>query len=173
MKFKIALLTLMLMLFPVMMATAQSTNNIYDVLVANGNFKTLVSAIDKANVMEVKKMSGPFTMFAPDDAAFAKLPKDKLDEIFGNVNLLKNIVFFHVIPGMYKAKDLPELKECKTLCPTSESDTLKFTKISDKPEKYMVSGANIIKTDVPASNGIIQVIDTVMMPKLAFPMKSK
>jgi uncharacterized surface protein with fasciclin (FAS1) repeats len=71
MKFKIALLTLALVLFPVMMATAQSTNSIYDVLVADGNFKTLVSAIDKANVMEVKQMTGPFTMFAPNDAAFA------------------------------------------------------------------------------------------------------
>jgi uncharacterized surface protein with fasciclin (FAS1) repeats len=170
MKFKIALLTLALVVFPVMMATAQSTTTIYDVLVADGNFKTLVSAIDKANVMEVKKMTGPFTMFAPNDAAFAKLDPAKRDEMFGNVNYLKNIVFYHIIPGKYMVKDLPELKECKTLCPTDESDTLKFTKVSDKPEKYMVSGATIIKADIPASNGIIQVIDTVMRPKLAFPM---
>ncbi len=166
MRFKIVIMALVLVLLPAGLALAQAPATIYDTLVAAGNFKTLVAAIDKANVSEVKKLAGPFTMFAPNDAAFAKLPPGTLDRIMGDDSILKNVVFYHIVPGLYMAADLPGLKECKTMCPTDQAQTLKLTKVGDR---YMVESANILKADVKASNGVIHVIDTVFIPKMAPP----
>jgi len=166
MKVRIALVTLMLVLVPFGMAMAQQPTNMYDTLAAAGNFKTFLSLADKANVQELKSMPGPFTLFAPTDEAFAKMPKETLDKIMGDPATVRNVVYFHLTPGKYLAKDLPGLKECKTMCPTTEPSILTFTKVGDK---YMVGTANIVKPDVMASNGVIQVIDAVLLPKFAPP----
>jgi|WetSurMetagenome_2_1015567.scaffolds.fasta_scaffold36349_2 uncharacterized surface protein with fasciclin (FAS1) repeats len=166
MRLRIAIITLVLVLLPVGMALAQAPGSIYDTLVAAGNFKTLVAAIDKANVSEVKTLPGPFTMFAPNDAAFAKLPPGTLDRIMGDDTILKAVVFYHIVPGMYMAADLPGLKECKSLCPTDQATPLKLTKVGDR---YMVQDATILKADIKASNGVIHEVDTVFMPKMAPP----
>ncbi|MDP1761497.1 MAG: fasciclin domain-containing protein, partial [Deltaproteobacteria bacterium] len=156
MKLKIALVTLMLVLIPVGMAMAQQPTNMYDTLAAAGNFKTFLSAVDKANVQELKSMQGPFTVFAPTDAAFAKVPQATRDKIMGDPAIVRDVVFFHITPGKYLAKDLPALKECKTLCPTDNAGIMKFTKMGDK---YMVNDAAIVKPDVMATNGVAQGID--------------
>ena len=166
MKFRIAIMALVLVLLPVGMALAQGPGTIYDNLVAAGNFKTLVAAIDKANVKEVKTQAGPFTMFAPTDEAFAKLPKGMLDRIMGDESIVRNVVFYHIVPGRYMAADLPGLKECKTLCPTDQGQMLKLTRVGDQ---YMVGEARILKADVMASNGVVHVVDTVFLPKMAPP----
>ncbi|MFZ5449774.1 MAG: fasciclin domain-containing protein [Thermodesulfobacteriota bacterium] len=167
MKVKTAILTLCIMLIPVGLLMAQPPMNIYETLKANGNFKTLISAIDKANVAETKQMPGPFTIFAPDDVAFNKMPPQTLKNIMDDPAILRNVVFFHIVPGKYMAKDLPELKECKSLCPTAAAKPLTFTKVGT--DKYMVNDANITKPDMMATNGVIQVIDKVLVPTMAPP----
>jgi len=166
MKVRIALVTLLLVLIPVGMAMAQQPTNMYDTLAAAGNFKTFLSAVDKANVQELKSMPGPFTLFAPTDEAWAKLPKETLDKIMGDSAMVQSVVYYHLTAGKYMAKDLPGLKECKTMCPTTEPSLITFTKVGDK---YMVGTANIIKPDVMAGNGVIHAIDAVLMPKFAPP----
>lgn len=169
MKTKVVIFILLIVLIPAGLAMAQQPMTIYDTLKASGNFKTLVALIDKVNAKETKQMPGPFTMFAADDAAFAKLPPDVMNKIMNDEALATNVVFFEIIPGKYMVKNLPELKECKSLCPAANAEPLRFTKMG--PDKYMVNDANIIKPDVMATNGVIQVVDMVLMPKMAPPHK--
>jgi len=166
MKVRIALVTLLCVLIPVGMAMAQQPTNLFDTLAADGNYKTFLSLVDKANIQELKSMQGPFTVFAPTDAAFAKLPKATLDKITGDPAILKDVVYFHITPGKYLVKDLPGLRECKTLCPTDNAGIMKFNKMGDK---YMVNDATIVKADMMATNGVAQGIDAVMLPKFAPP----
>ena len=166
MKVKIALVALMLVLIPVGMAMAQQPTNLYDTLAAPGNYKTFLSLVDKANIQELKSMQGPFTVFAPTDEAFAKVPKATMDKIMGDPAIVRDVVFFHITPGKYMAKDLIVLKECKTLCPTANAGVMKFTLVGDK---YMVNNANIVKPDMIATNGVAQGVDGVMLPKFAPP----
>ena len=108
MKVKIALVTLMLLLVPFGMAMAQQPTNLYDTLAAAGNYKTFLSMVDKANVQELKSMPGPFTVFAPTDAAFASVPKATMDKIMGDPAIVRDVVYFHITPGKYLA-NLPQL----------------------------------------------------------------
>jgi len=166
MKMKVAVMVLALLLVPAVMAMAQAPGNIYDTLKAAGNFKTLVAALDKANIKELKAMQGPFTCFAPTDDAWAKLPKQTYDRIMADDQILKNILYYHIVPGLYMAKDLPALKQCKTLCPTTEAEILTFQQAGGD---VMVVNAKIIQPDMKASNGVAHGIDTVLMPKFAPP----
>ena len=166
MKVKIALVTLMLVLVPFGMAMAQQPTNMYDTLAAAGNYKTFLSLVDKANVQQLKAMPGPFTVFAPTDAAFANVPPETMNKIMGDPAIVRDVVYFHMTPGKYLAKDLPELKECKTMCPTANAGVMKFTMAGDK---YMVNDASIVKPDMVATNGVAQGIDGVMLPVFAPP----
>ena len=170
MKVKIALVALMLVLIPVGMAMAQQPATLYKTLAADGNYKTFLSLVDKANVQELSSMVGPFTVFAPSDAAFAKVPKATIDKIMGDPAIVRDVVFFHITPGKYMAKDLIVLKECKTLCPTDNAGIMKFTMAGDK---YMVNNASIVKPDMMATNGVAQGIDAVMLPTFAPPKNLK
>jgi len=111
-------------------------------------------------------MAGPFTVFAPTDAAFAKVPKATMDKIMGDPAIVRDVVYFHITPGKYMAKDLIALKECKTMCPTDNAGTMKFTMAGDK---YMVNNASIVKPNMVATNGVAQGIDGVMLPTFAPP----
>ena len=166
MKVKIALVALLLVLIPVGMSMAQAPPTLYDTLAAAGNYKTFLSLVDKANVQQLKAMPGPFTVFAPNDAAFANVPRPVMDKIMGDEAIVRDVVFFHMTPGKYMAKDLPELKECKTMCPTANAGVMKFTKMGDR---YMVNNANIVQPDMIATNGVAQGIDAVMLPVFAPP----
>ncbi|MCK9378179.1 MAG: fasciclin domain-containing protein [Syntrophobacterales bacterium] len=166
MKKIIALLTLLVVLIPAGMAMAQQPTNLYDTLAAAGNYKTFLSLVDKANVKELKSMSGPFTVFAPTDAAFANVPKATMDKIMGDPAIVRDVVYFHITPGKYMAKDLVALKECKTMCPTDNAGIMHFTMAGDK---YMVNNASIVQPDMVATNGVAQGINAVMLPKFAPP----
>ena len=170
MKVKIALVALMLVMVPFGMAMAQTPTNLYDTLGAAGNYKTFLSLVDKANVQELKSMPGPFTVFAPTDAAFANLPQATKDKIMSDPAIVRDVVYFHMTPGKYMAKDLIVLKECKTMCPTANAGVMKFNLMGDK---YMVNDANIVKADMMATNGVAQGIDAVMLPTFAPPKNLK
>ena len=170
MKVRIALVALMLVLIPVGMAMAQQPTNLYGTLAAAGNYKTFLSLVDKANVQEVKSMPGPFTVFAPTDTAFSAVPKATMDKIMGDPAIVRDVVYFHITPGKYMAKDLIVLKECKTMCPTDNAGIMHFSMMGDK---YMVNDAHIVQPDMMATNGVAQGIDGVMLPTFAPPKNLK
>jgi transforming growth factor-beta-induced protein len=170
MKVRIALVTLLLVLVPFGMAMAQQPGNLYDTLAAAGNYKTFLSLVDKANVQELKSMEGPFTVFAPTDAAFAAVPQATMDKIMGDPAIVRDVVYFHITPGKYMAKDLIVLKECKTMCPTDNAGIMHFSMMGDK---YMVNNAHIVQPDMVATNGMVQGIDAVMLPTFAPPKNLK
>ena len=164
MRLKIAVLALALVLVPVIAMAQASSQDIVDTAVAAGQFKTLTSLLEKAGLVKALKMPGPFTVFAPTDAAFAKLPAGTLEKLEKDHNLLKKVLYFHVVPGKYMEKDMVELKECKTLCPTAGGVALLDLKVDKNSGKIIsVEGAKPVKTDVLASNGVIHVIDAVMV----------
>lgn len=134
--------------------------DIVETAVQSGSFDTLVKAIRAADLVETLKQDGPFTVFAPTDAAFAKLPKEDLEALLKDKDKLKKVLTYHVVSGKVMAKDVLALKKAKTL----EGESLKI-KAKNAKEAVMIDGAKVTKTDIETSNGVIHVIDTVLMPK--------
>lgn len=124
-----------------------------------GKFNTLVAAVKAAGLAETLGGKGPFTVFAPTDEAFAKLPEGTLESLLKpeNKEKLVGILKYHVVPGKVMAKDVVKLKSAKT----AQGSEIKI-KVSDG--KVMVNDANVVKTDVKSSNGVIHVIDKVILP---------
>jgi uncharacterized surface protein with fasciclin (FAS1) repeats len=156
----LALSFLVVMLAAAPLFAAGHEKDIVDTAVAAGSFKTLVAAVQAAGLVETLKGKGPFTVFAPTDEAFAKLPAGTLESLLKpeNKEKLKGILTYHVVPGKVMAKDVVGLKEAKTV-------NGQMLTITVKDGKVMVDKANVVKTDVAASNGVIHVIDAVVMPK--------
>jgi uncharacterized surface protein with fasciclin (FAS1) repeats len=146
-----------------LMATAAVTytqeKDIVDTAAGAGSFTTLVAAVKAADLVDTLKGPGPFTVFAPTDDAFAKLPKGALDDLLKPENKAKltAILTYHVVPGKVMAKDVVKMKSAKTV----NGQTLP---IRVKGKNVMVGKAKVVKTDIVCSNGVIHVIDTVMMP---------
>ena len=136
-------------------ATVQA-KDIVDTAVAAGDFKTLAVALERAGLIGTLKGKGPFTVFAPTDAAFAKVPKKDLDALLADKSKLASVLTYHVVPGTVMAKDVKAGK-VKTL---QGSDLTLSTSDGVK-----VDGANVVKTDIVADNGVIHVIDSVVLPK--------
>jgi uncharacterized surface protein with fasciclin (FAS1) repeats len=136
-------------------ATVQA-KDIVDTAVAAGDFKTLAVALEKAGLIDTLKGKGPFTVFAPTDAAFAKVPKKDLDALLADKSKLASVLTYHVVPGTFMAKDVKAGK-VKTV---QGSDLTLSTSNGVK-----VDGANVVKTDIVADNGVIHVIDSVVLPK--------
>ena len=136
-------------------ATA-ADKDIVDTAVADGTFKTLVIAIQKAGLVETLKAKGPYTVFAPTDEAFAKIPKAQLDALLMDKAKLSGVLTYHVVPGLVLAKDV-KAGEVVTV------QGGKLTITTDGGVK--VNNAKVVTTDVMASNGVIHPIDTVLMPK--------
>ena len=134
---------------------AMAQKDIVDTAVGAGNFKTLVTAVQAAGLVETLKGKGPFTVFAPTDEAFAKIPKADLDALLKDKAKLAAVLTYHVVPAQVMAKDV-KAGEAKTV----NGKMIKIT--TDKG--VMVNNATVIKTDVAASNGVIHAIDTVLMP---------
>jgi uncharacterized surface protein with fasciclin (FAS1) repeats len=134
--------------------------DIVDTAVAAGSFKTLAAALQAAGLVETLKGPGPFTVFAPTDEAFAKLPAGTVENLLKpeNRDKLKAILTYHVVPGKVTAAQVVKLKSAKTV-EGSEA------KIATSGGKVKVDNANVVKTDIAASNGVIHVIDTVIMPR--------
>ncbi len=131
--------------------------DVVDTAVAAGDFKTLAQALQAAGLVETLKGKGPFTVFAPTDAAFAKLPAGALDALLKDKAKLTAVLTYHVVPGKVMAADVVKLKEAKTV----QGQSLRI----DASSGVKVDGATVVKADVPASNGVIHVIDTVLMPR--------
>lgn len=133
--------------------------DIVDTAVAAGQFKTLAAALNGAGLVSTLKGSGPFTVFAPTDAAFAKLPAGTVEDLLKpeNKDKLTAILTYHVVPGRVMAADVAKLKEAKTV-------NGKTLSVSAKGSGVMVNQANVTKTDIAASNGVIHVVDTVILP---------
>ena len=137
-------------------AAAAQAKDIVDTAVAAGDFKTLAAALEKAGLIDTLKGKGPFTVFAPTDAAFAKVPKKDLDALLADKSKLAAVLTYHVVPGSVMAKDVKAGK-VKTV---QGSDLTLSTSGGVK-----VDGANVVKTDIVADNGVIHVIDSVVLPK--------
>ena len=136
--------------------------DIVDTAVAAGNFKTLVAAVQAAGLADTLKGAGPFTVFAPTDEAFAKLPAGTVDDLLKpeNKDKLVAILTYHVIPGKVMAADVTG-KETKAKTVQGSEVT-----VNGKDGKVMVDGATVVTADVAADNGVIHVIDAVIMPKM-------
>ncbi len=137
-------------------ALAAQAADIVDTAVSAGSFKTLVTAVQAAGLVDTLKGTGPFTVFAPTDEAFAKIPKDKLDALLKDKAALTKVLTYHVVPGKVMAADVKAGK-----VKTVQGGELTVSTMGG----VKVDAANVVKTDVVASNGVIHVIDTVVMPK--------
>jgi uncharacterized surface protein with fasciclin (FAS1) repeats len=136
--------------------------NIVETAVAAGQFKTLAAALEAAGLIDALTGEGPFTVFAPTDEAFAKLPAGTVESLLKpeNKEKLKSILLYHVVPGNVAAKQVMKLngRTVKTL----EGGSIKVSTMHG----VTVDDARVTKTDIQASNGVIHVIDTVLMPKM-------
>lgn len=130
--------------------------DIVDTAVAAGNFKTLVTALKEAGLVDTLKGPGPFTVFAPTDEAFAKIPKADLDKLLANKKKLKSVLTYHVVPGKVMSADIKPGK-----VKTVQGDRVTLSTKGG----VMVDKAKVVAADVAADNGVIHAIDTVLMPK--------
>ena len=130
--------------------------DIVDTAVAAGNFKTLVTALNAAGLVDTLKGPGPFTVFAPTDEAFAKIPKADLDKLLANKAKLKSVLTYHVVPGKVMSTDI---KPGKVKSVQGAQLTIRTA------GGVMVDKAKVVAADVAADNGVIHAIDTVLMPK--------
>lgn len=132
--------------------------DIVDTAVGAGSFKTLVTAVKAAGLVETLKGAGPFTVFAPTDEAFAKLPAGTVEALLQNPEKLKAVLTYHVVAGKVMAGDVVTLKEAKTVQGSS-------AQVKVKGGTVMIDGAKVVKTDIVCDNGVIHVIDAVILPK--------
>lgn len=139
--------------------SGKTSKDIVDTAVSAGSFKTLAAALGAGGLVETLKGQGPFTVFAPTDAAFAKLPKGTVEDLLKpeNKSKLVQILTYHVVPGKVLASDVVKLSKAKTV----EGSEVK---IAVEEGKVKVDNANVVKTDIVASNGVIHVIDAVILP---------
>ena len=142
-------------------AFAEAKKDIVDTAVAAGSFKTLATALIEAGLIETLKGKGPFTVFAPTDEAFAKIPKKDLDALLKDKKKLTAVLTYHVVPGKVSAADVVKMKDGSKV---KTVEGREFT-LGVKDGKVTVDAANVTKTDIETSNGVIHVIDTVLIPK--------
>jgi uncharacterized surface protein with fasciclin (FAS1) repeats len=145
-------------MMPVGATKKNDQKDLVDTAVAAGSFKTLAAALQAAGLVETLKGKGPFTVFAPTDEAFAKLPAGTVEALLQDKEKLTKILLYHVVAGNVMAKDVVKLNSAKTVQGSS-------VKISAKGGKVMVDSANVIKADIATSNGVIHVIDSVILPQ--------
>ena len=141
-------------------ARAEQSSDIVETAVAAGSFTTLAKALAAADLVATLKGPGPFTVFAPTDEAFAKLPPASLDTLLKPENkaMLVRVLTYHVVPGKVMAADVAKVSSAKTV----SGDALHIKVIG---KDVLVDKARIVKTDVVASNGVIHVIDHILLPR--------
>jgi uncharacterized surface protein with fasciclin (FAS1) repeats len=135
-----------------------SKQDIVDIAASAGQFNTLVTAVKAAGLVETLKGDGPFTVFAPTDEAFAQIPDDQLQALLADRDALTKVLTYHVVPGKVTASDVAKLDSAKTVQGQS-------VKIAASRKGVMVDQANVVKADIMASNGVIHVIDRVILPR--------
>jgi len=162
MKMKTLAVTILLVFLSstALIASSHTKMDIVDTAVKAGSFNTLVAAIQAAGLAETLKGEGPFTVFAPTDDAFAKLPAGTLDDLLKpeNKDKLAAILTYHVVSGKVMAKDVMTMKEAKTVNGQS-------VMVSMEADTVMIDNAKVVNADIECSNGVIHVIDTVILPK--------
>jgi len=139
-------------------ALGVSAADIVDTAVSAGSFKTLVTAVKAAGLVETLKSAGPFTVFAPTDEAFAKLPPGTVASLLKDPEALKKILTYHVVAGKVMAADVVKLDSAQTVEGAS-------FKVMVKDGEVMIDNAKVLKTDIVCDNGVIHVIDAVILPK--------
>jgi uncharacterized surface protein with fasciclin (FAS1) repeats len=139
---------------------ARGEKDIVDTAVSAGQFQTLAAALEAANLVDTLKGPGPFTVFAPTDEAFAKLPAGTVEELLKpeNKDKLTAILTYHVVPGTVTAADVVKLDEATTVNGA-------VLDVNTSGDVVMVNDAKVTAVDIVASNGVIHVIDTVVLPK--------
>ncbi len=138
-------------------AGVTSNEDIVDIAVANGSFNTLVAAVKAAGLVETLKSEGPFTVFAPTDAAFAKLPAGTVEALLADKEKLTEILLYHVVAANVPASVAVTLTEAKMI-------NGKFVDIEKSDDGLFINDSKVIKADIEAKNGVIHVIDTVLLP---------
>jgi len=134
-----------------------ANEDIVDTAISAGSFTTLVKAVQTAGLVETLKGDGPFTVFAPNDEAFAKLPKKQLDALLADKDALAKVLTYHVVSGKIMSSDIAGKKMNVA---TVEGSDIKVNAMSG----VMINNANVVKADIATSNGVIHVIDTVILP---------
>jgi uncharacterized surface protein with fasciclin (FAS1) repeats len=138
-------------------STGMSSMDIVEIASGDGRFDTLVTAVAAAGLVDTLKSEGPFTVFAPTDDAFAKLPEGTVAALLGDIPALTEILLYHVVPGKVMASDVVALSSASTV---AEQDL----RIMIRDGRVMINDAEVIITDIQASNGVIHVVDTVILP---------
>jgi uncharacterized surface protein with fasciclin (FAS1) repeats len=158
--FLFATLAFLFVAFPLTQYSVAAEMDIVDTAISADSFKTLVAAVQAAGLVETLKSEGPFTVFAPTDQAFSKIPKDMIDYLLKpeNKDKLTSILTYHVVAGKVMSADVVKMKSAETV-------NGQMVSINVKGDTVMVDNAKVIKTDIEASNGVIHVIDTVILPK--------
>lgn len=136
---------------------AHAKADIVDTAISAGSFNTLVTAVKAAGLVGTLKGKGPYTVFAPTDEAFAKIPKDTLDGLLADKDALKKVLLYHVVPGKVMASDVVKL----TSAATAQGSKV----MVNASDGVKINNANVVKADIMTSNGVIHVIDTVLLPK--------
>lgn len=132
--------------------------DIVDVAVEAGSFTTLVQAVEAAGLVETLKGEGPFTVFAPTDEAFAAIPEDVLNDLLADTEALTAVLTYHVVPGKVMAADVVGLESAETV----QGQSVTITTMNGS---VMIDGATVVQADIEASNGVIHVIDAVILPE--------
>lgn len=159
---KLALVALTILTMTALPITAGSSgshhkSDIIGTAIAAGNFKTLVAAVQAAGLVDTLKGEGPFTVFAPTDEAFAKLPEGTIESLLADKEKLTAILTYHVVPGEYRAAQVTRENSLKTV----QGQTVRI----DTSNGVRVDSASVIKADILTSNGVIHVIDSVILPQ--------
>lgn len=159
-KFASATLVMVGIMAAAPLASGGQSKDIVDTAVSAGSFQTLARALQAAGLVQTLKGEGPFTVFAPTDDAFAKLPAGTLEELLKPENQakLQRILTYHVVPGKVMAADVVKVQSART----ASGDTLA---VAAGNGSVRIDNARVVKTDVEASNGVIHIIDTVLLPK--------
>lgn len=141
-------------------------DNLVQVAVNSGKFPTLVKAVQTAGLVEKLSSPGQYTVFAPSEEAFGAIPKETLDSLMADKEKLGDLLKFHVISGKYMAKDVTTgIKGSGSLeMPTLHGEKVRLTETGTERRNLKVNDANIVSADIEASNGVIHVIDKVIMP---------
>ncbi|CUU35305.1 MAG: fasciclin domain-containing protein [Armatimonadetes bacterium] len=145
-------------------AAPREKKDIVDTAVAAGQFKTLVKLVQEAGLVDALRGEGPFTVFAPTDEAFAKLPKAQVDALLKDKEALKQVLLYHVVSGKVMSKDVVKLKSAKTL-------QGKSINIRVRNNTVYINDAKVVKADIECTNGVIHVIDKVILPPKDTPRK--
>jgi uncharacterized surface protein with fasciclin (FAS1) repeats len=136
--------------------------NIVETAIESGSFKTLVTAVQAAGLVDTLSSKGPFTVFAPTDDAFAKLPAGTVEGLLKDQEKLTSILTYHVVPGKLMSSDIVKLKSAKTV----QGQEIKIDAARWHLHRNVkASGANVVKADIECANGVIHVVDKVILPK--------